>query len=153
MSRLLLAAALIVLPSLAAAQSVEGNWHCRAGDMTAGLLTIYGPSYIYAGTAFGDPASGGGALLWEGGGVRFVDGNLVTVLGVNFGQMIVGGGVVPMDLIGNDTVLLSCVKRLEVTTFDLPLEGFPPPVTDVLPPGSPAEPTAPPVPLTRPPGL
>jgi hypothetical protein len=127
MNRLLLAAAFALLPSLAAAQSIEGNWHCKAGDTPGGLLTIYGPSYIYASATYGDPASGGGSLTWEAGGPRFLDGNLVSVLGVSFGQMIAGGGVVPMDLIGADMVRLTCFKRLEITTFALPLEGFGPP--------------------------
>src|SRR5690606_29613606 len=110
--------------------------------------------YIYAGTAYGDPASGGGSLAWEGGGVRCIDGNLVTALGIGFGPMIVGGGVVPMHLTGNDMRIPNYIKRLAVSTVDLPLEGFPAAGSAVPPPsGLPVEPTAPPVPLTRPPGL
>jgi hypothetical protein len=156
---LLLALPIALLPAMAAAQSIEGNWECRAGDVTGGLLTIYGNSYIFAGATFGDPASGGGSVNWDAGGPQFIDGNLVTIAGVSFGQMISGGGVVPMDLIGGDTVRLTCFKRLDTTTYDLPLEGIPSGVAGTVPDGAfPLEPapTAPPVapiPLSRPPGL
>lgn len=104
---------LAALTGAAAAQSqpYEGNWECRAGEANAGLLTIYGASYIYASAAANDPASGGGDIVGYTDGVGFESGPLVDALGLRAGRLIEGGGRQLMQLETDADVVMVCGAR------------------------------------------
>lgn len=72
----------------ASAQAFSGNWECQAAGAAAGLLTIYGSSYIYTSPIFQDPLSGAGNVTGYSDGVTFADGPLVTQLGLVAGRLI-----------------------------------------------------------------
>lgn len=93
----------------ASAQVFAGNWECQAGGVQAGLLTIYGPSYIYTSPVFSDPLSGGGTVTGYSDGVTFNDGPLVTNLGLAAGRLIPGdSGRGQMQLESQTAVVLNC---------------------------------------------
>jgi hypothetical protein len=77
-----------LLPQTAIAQSFQGNWACRADDAKTGILTIYGDSYGFASTTYGDKASGVGSITGYTDGVAFNDGPLVAERGMQAGRII-----------------------------------------------------------------
>jgi hypothetical protein len=110
MRSLILAFALVAAASTGTlAQEFTGNWECKAGEAQAGLLTIYGPSYIYASPVFKDPASGSGGVTGYSDGVTFNDGPLVSALGLAAGRLVpVADGRVQMNLESETAVVLTC---------------------------------------------
>lgn len=93
----------------ASAQVFAGNWECQADGVQAGLLTIYGPSYIYTSPVFEDPLSGGGNVTGYSDGVTFNDGPLVTNLGLAAGRLVPNDtGRGQMQLESQTAVLLTC---------------------------------------------
>ncbi|HEY4202902.1 MAG TPA: hypothetical protein VGM83_20315 [Devosiaceae bacterium] len=111
MRRIVLTLALsLVLTGGAAAQAFTGNWACMAGDKQAGLLTIYGNSYGFASTTFGDKSSGTGAIQGYSDGVTFADGPLVANLGLQVGRLLAGEGAVSMTLESSSAILMVCTS-------------------------------------------
>ena len=113
---LALVAATISFAAPAMAQSTQGRWECHGGasaDATQpaphGLLAIFGQSYTYASSTFGDPVSGGGTVEQQEAGIAFADGPLADPGGVQIGQVDTGAGTVAMDLSGAKGVLLTCL--------------------------------------------
>jgi hypothetical protein len=100
----------------ALAQSTQGRWECHgaapadpAQVAPHGLLTIFGQSYTYSSSTFGDPVSGGGSVEQQESGIAFADGPLADPGGVQIGQVDTGAGTVAMDLSGAKGVLLTCL--------------------------------------------
>ncbi|GHA17331.1 hypothetical protein GCM10007989_10650 [Devosia pacifica] len=90
MQRFALITALLAVSALPAmAQSANGSWGCRDTDARdAGILTIYGPVYGFASTAYGDPASGTGTMTVYTDGVAFEAGPLMVEKGIEAGRLV-----------------------------------------------------------------
>lgn len=105
-------AALLLLSAPALAQAYSGNWACKVNGVKAGILTIYGQSYGFASSVFGDPSSGTGDLTPYTDGVGFTSGPLR-----DNGQ-IVAGRMVPdptagtaLQLESSSAIVMLCLPR------------------------------------------
>jgi len=107
----LIAAALLSSPAFA--QSYQGNWGCRDTQaMKAGILTIYGQSYGFASTTFGDPSSGTGTITGYQDGVGFNDGPLRASRAIEAGRVIPDPTAgVAIQLETASAIVLLCTPR------------------------------------------
>ena len=108
MSRFAVFPALLLLATPAYAQSFQGNWACRNATGNAGLLTIYGSSYLFASPVAGDKVSGSGTVQGYSDGVGFVDGQLKATLGVEAGRLVNVDAGAGLQLETSSEVLMLC---------------------------------------------
>ena len=105
--------AVAALSSPALAQDYQGNWACRDTQaLKAGILTIYGQSYGFASTTYGDPSSGTGTLTGYQDGVGFNDGPLRAQRAIEAGRIIPDPDTgIAIQLETNEAIVMLCTPR------------------------------------------